>query len=74
MTPGNDTDGGPGSKIAPLPRRIGIFRRVAVERYSQPLESNQPELLAPWRAVAKALGLGLFWVGLGIAVFTLALF
>jgi len=29
--------------------RIGIFRRIAVERYSQPLEADMPEMLAPAR-------------------------
>ena len=32
--------------------RIGIFRRVAVERYMQPMESDTPEMLA---APASAL-------------------
>ena len=27
--------------------RVGIFRRVAVERYTQPLEPDIPEMLTP---------------------------
>jgi len=27
--------------------RIGIFRRIAVERYMRPLESDTPEMLTP---------------------------
>ncbi len=37
--------------------RISIFRRIAVERYSQPLEADMPEMLArlPWGLPALAL-------------------
>ena len=54
--------------VGPAPARIGIFRRVAVERYSQPIESSQPELLAPWRVVAAAVVLGLCCGGLGVGM------
>jgi len=54
----------------PTSGKIGIFRRVAVERYSQPLDSDIPEMLTPHRpgicllAVALALlALGLLWYG-----------
>ena len=36
--------------------RIGIFRRIAVQRYSQPLEIDTPEMLAPRRPGLLALG------------------
>jgi hypothetical protein len=45
--------------------RVGIFRRVAVERYSQPLTRDHPSLLPAWpgwltaSAVAAALAAGL---------------
>ncbi|HVZ43764.1 MAG TPA: hypothetical protein VHA82_08135 [Ramlibacter sp.] len=39
--------------------RIGIFRRAAVLRYSQPVQADTPEMLAPRRAGLPALGIAL---------------
>lgn len=36
-------------------QKIGIFRRIAVQRYSQPLEIDTPEMLAPRRPWLLAL-------------------
>ncbi len=76
MTPDNDPGNDLGTDTArvavPRPSRIGIFRRVAVERYSGPLESTQPELLAPWRAVATAVMLALCSAALGVGLLVLA--
>ncbi len=35
--------------------KIGIFRRVAVEQYMRPLDSDTPEMLAPFNNVLLAL-------------------
>jgi hypothetical protein len=37
--------------------KIGIFRRIAVERYMQPLQMDMPSLLPRCGAVAAGLGL-----------------
>jgi|JI10StandDraft_1071094.scaffolds.fasta_scaffold504120_2 hypothetical protein len=68
MNDNQGVGGGPDRVAA----RIGIFRRVAVERYSQPLESSQPEVLAPWRAVAVAVVLGLCCASVAGALLLLA--
>ena len=44
---------------AKTPRRIGIFRRIAVERYVRPLMSDLPELLAPWNGGTCLAGVAL---------------
>lgn len=46
--------------------RIGIFRRIAVERYSGALDPQRPELLRPWPlgALLLAMVLGLIAIGL----------
>ena len=43
--------------------RIGIFRRIAVERYMGPLESDLPEMVAPMDPG---------WIVLGIALLATA--
>ena len=42
--------------------KIGIFRRAAVERYSRPMESDVPELLAPMRLLPLIAGAALLLV------------
>lgn len=36
--------------------RVGIFRRIAVELYMRPIESDVPETLAPARRGIIAIG------------------
>lgn len=54
---------------ADRPQRIGIFRRIAVERYSGVFEPHCPEQLVPWPRgallVAVALALAAFWLLFG---------
>ena len=52
----------------PASKRIGVFRRVAVERYRAPLELDTPSVLQPWRpgvlwaAWAIMLATGIAWL------------
>ncbi len=41
----------------PKSARIGIFRRITVERYMRPLEADEPALLALWRGGLLPVGL-----------------
>lgn len=42
-----------------LGRKIGIFRRIAVERYMRPLEDDAPETLARARPGLALAGIAL---------------
>ena len=37
--------------------RVGIFRRVAVERYMQPLDAATPEMLVTWNGALFGAGI-----------------
>lgn len=50
-------------------QRIGIFRRIAVERYARPLESDTPALLTPWRGGLLAAGILLLGAAMALLWF-----
>ena len=47
-------------------RWIGIFRRVAVERYSESTRADTPELLAPLPRTSTVVGIALFCAAIAL--------
>jgi len=53
---------------SPVSARIGIFRRVAVEQYMRPLESDTPEMLAPSSTALLAVAASLLCAALVLLI------
>ncbi|MFM9972607.1 MAG: hypothetical protein ACKVQK_29870 [Burkholderiales bacterium] len=59
----------PSIPVKPLSARIGIFRRVAVERYMQPFEFTTPEMLAPLGGQILLAGIALLATAMALLGF-----